>query len=136
MKTNATFLPLVGHDQYVLFSLDEVGHPSAPTLTQQTALNPGLLSGCEFYTVRWIDRGSRQVFYLIFHMSNNYNSIVEQLRLVRLVADPASITITVAHRPPDNNARPIIVANALGVAVARIQHIHNGDPIVQLRNLR
>jgi hypothetical protein len=131
MRTNAALLPLIDQDQYVLFCLDEINHHSTPLVSGMT-LVPGVLAGCEFFTVRWIDQGSRQVFYLIFHMSGNYALIIDVLRVVRLVADPVSITVTTAHNPPDSDERPLVVATALGIPLIRVQHVQNGHPLVQL----
>lgn len=135
MKTNALLPPLIDHDQYVLFCLDEVGHRAIPFLTRKTVFHPGLLCGCEFYTVRWIDHGSRQVFYMIAHMSFASEQIIRQLEVVRQVADPTSITVTAAHRPPDNNERPLKVAAALGIQLSMIRHVHDADPIVMVGEL-
>ena len=136
MKTNAHLLPLIDHDQYILFCLDEIGHHSAaPELHSRAFFLPTVLCGCEFYTVRWIDRGSRQVFYLIFHMSDHAREIIRQLQLVRLVADPTSITVTTAHNPPNSDVRSLVVATALGLPLVDILHVHNGNPVVEVGKL-
>jgi hypothetical protein len=132
MKTNAKLLPLIGQDQYVIFCLDEIHHK--PTLNG-AILAPGILAGCEFYTVRFTETATQRVFYLIFHMSNNGAEIIEQLGVVSAVAVPGSITVTTAHKPPDNNARPTLVANTLGIPLANIQHVHNANPIVVVNTL-
>jgi hypothetical protein len=65
----------------------------------------------------------------------NYDAIIKQLGLVRLVADPNSITVSAAYHPPASNERPTIVANSLGIPLANIQHVHDENPMVYLDNL-
>ncbi|MFC0691581.1 hypothetical protein [Paraburkholderia humisilvae] len=144
MKTNAKLLPLLDQDQYVLFSLNEVGHYFIDLKTGERylkldsnwLLTPGILCGCEFFTVRWVDRGSRLVFYLVFHMSGKYEEIKEMLKLVKMLAAPDSITVTTAHNPPDCDVRPTIVANELSIPLENIKHEQNGNPFVMLSKLQ
>jgi hypothetical protein len=82
-------------------------------LGSKYAIRPDLINGCDFVVITYRDKYSKDEMFLCAHMSGRYAELYSELETIKLIADPKSIQLYVAHSKQTGESRLHLIAERL-----------------------